>query len=483
MSLTADVIIYNGDDSGSLLTQCGEAGWTVNRFDSLEEFVSNKGEGPAPLLILSIPQEWDEKEYENAADSFSRWHEAHPGTQLFVLTPKSNENNYKASVDFGARNTLVKPYESEDLFKVLSRIAQGIGARLQKEALDKANRCEDGFSSIIGISDPIKDVIELGKKVAASESTSIMITGENGTGKGAIAKAVHLASDRAEGPFIEVNCAAIPKSLLESEFFGHEKGAFTDAKQRKIGLFECANGGTIFLDEVGEIDYKLQAKLLKFLDSRTIRRISGTQFLPVDVRIISATNRNLKKDVEENRFRADLFYRLNVVEIKIPPLRDRVEDIEPIARYYTELFSSRLNKGKMTLTGEALEILEAYSWPGNIRELINIIERAVLLNSSGNIEPADLPIEASRETITNISNRRGNISIDLPHEGIALEDIEKGVIMAALNKTGGNIAAAARFLRLERGTLRYKMKKYGIKVSQAKKNYKIGGYEPFSITN
>jgi len=480
MFLEVDIISPNADERDLISSNCEEAGWKTGQFPSLENYFTGSGEGAPPLVILSIPEGWDRKRYRKVVEAVSQWREKNKQTQLLVLFPKDFSGIDKAAIELGARHTLFKPYKSEDMFGLLGGVAQGIGKRRHREALSKvSDNSGKGFESIIGVSDSIKEVLALSKKVAESETTSIMVTGENGTGKGALAKAIHSVSSRSGGPFIEVNCAAIPKALLESEFFGHEKGAFTDAKDRKIGLFECANGGTIFLDEVGEIDYKLQAKLLKFLDSRTIRRVSGTQFLPVDVRIISATNRNLKRDVEDKRFRADLFYRLNVVEINIPPLRDRTEDIEPIARHYTGKFSSRLNKGEVKLSEEAVDTLKRYSWPGNIRELINIIERAVLLDRTGTIEADDLPINPSTRDITvNVRKERETIRIDLPPEGISYEEIERAVITDALVKSGCNITAAGRYLELERGTLRYKMKKYGIKISDIKKILKNGQYEP-----
>jgi transcriptional regulator with PAS, ATPase and Fis domain len=349
--------------------------------------------------------------------------------------------------------------------------------------LEKRAAAREGFEEIVGESERMSAVIELARKVAASDTTSIMITGECGTGKGALAKAMHLASPRREGPFIEVNCAAIPRNLLESEFFGHEPGAFTDAKEEKIGLFECANGGTIFLDEVGEIDYALQAKLLKFLDSRTIWRVGGTRFLPVDVKVISATNRDLKEAVATKQFREDLFYRLNVVEISIPPLRERVADIRPIALASTQRFSARINK-EVTLSEDALEALERYSWPGNIRELINVIERAVLLNTTGAIEPADFPFSKEQREITlPLKEQEETIVIDLPPNGVPLDAVEKAIIVAALARAGGNVTRAAGLLKVGRGTLRYKMKKHGIAAEASKKKLRNGSFEPVLVND
>ena len=350
--------------------------------------------------------------------------------------------------------------------------------------LEKRAAVREGFAEIVGASERMSEVIDLARKVAASDTTSIMITGECGTGKGALAKAMHLASPRREGPFIEVNCAAIPRNLLESEFFGHEPGAFTDAKEEKIGLFECANGGTIFLDEVGEIDYSLQAKLLKFLDSRTIWRVGGTRFLPVDVKVMSATNRNLREAVATKRFREDLFYRLNVVEIHIPPLRERLADIRPIALASTRKFAAGINKSEIRLSEDAIEALERYTWPGNIRELINVIERAVLLNAGDTIEPADFPFSrVEREIALPLKEQEERIVIDMPSGGVPLEAVEKALIEAALAQSEGNVTRAAGLLKVGRGTLRYKMKKHGIDADESKKKLRSGSFEPVSVTD
>jgi len=463
---------------------CKEAGWKPKSYGSLDELVYCEECSRANLLIFSVPDHWNDSNCEVESAHLKSWHEGNPRTQLILTLPQGFRAGDRLALNLGARHIFYKPIMPIDISKVLSKAAEEIGKRTRMDVLKDRLKIPQGFEEIIGGSEKIREVIDLAQRVAASDCTSVMITGECGTGKGALAKGIHLASPRSSGPFIEINCAAIPRNLLESEFFGHEKGAFTDAKEEKIGLFECANGGTVFLDEVGEVDFSLQAKLLKFLDTRTIRRISGIRFLPVDVRIISATNKNLKLEVEQKRFRNDLFYRLNVVEISIPPLRERPEDIRPIAEEYTKRFASRLKKRKTVLTDESIRKLERYSWPGNIRELINLIERAVLLNNTGTITPDDLPLEKEqRETIVHIKEEQGRIKVDLPPEGASLEGVERGLIEAALNRADGNTAQAARLLKVGRGTLRYKMKKYGIDPSEIKKNNKCGKYKPVCVTD
>ena len=486
MAMQPKLVIIEPDPKRleELSTICEECGWKARGYPALGEFLEAALNKTPDCLIWSVPENGDQEDWDVVASSLKSWHEDNQKTQLILLLPEGFFGGDRFSLRIGARNTLYKPFDRSDISGILAGAAAGIGKRRRRRALEKRLEKPHGFGEIIGTSDKIREVIELARKVAESEFTSVMILGEPGTGKGALAMAIHEASERRTAPFIEVNCGAIPRNLLESEFFGYEQGAFTDAKEEKIGLFECANGGTIFLDEVGEIDYSLQAKLLKFLDSRTIRRISGTKFLPVDVRIISATNADLKRAIDERLFRSDLYYRLNVLEITIPPLRERPEDIRPIAEAYTKRFAKRMNKKNTSLTEDVVTALEEYFWPGNVRELINIIERAVLLNTSGRITPHDLPIDKEhQETIINVEKEQGTIRVDLPPEGASLDEIERGVILAALARTGCNVTQTADLLKVGRGTLRYKMKKYGLDAAETKKNLKNGAFEPVGVND
>jgi len=481
-TLNASIIEAETEARETLVKLCEECGWKAKAFASIADFTATRHKREYQMLILSMGEGAPAIDSDHNLAALRSWRESHLQTQLFLLVPEQFPTGDRLALMLGARHILYRPYRDEDISQILSMAAQGIGRRTRKSALETREKQREGFEEIIGVSARMLEVLALAKKVAASDTTSIMITGECGTGKGALAKAMHLASPRRDGPFIEVNCAAIPRNLLESEFFGHEPGAFTDAKEEKMGLFECANGGTIFLDEVGEIDYSLQAKLLKFLDSRTIWRVGGTRFLPVDVKVISATNRDLRAAVDERRFREDLFYRLNVVEIRIPPLRERLADIRPIALTYARRFASRLNKGEIALSEEALDALEHYTWPGNIRELINVIERAVLLNSTGTVEPAEFPFSREeREIMVPLREQEERIVIDLPPDGVPLEGVEKALIAAALARAQGNITRAAGLLKVGRGTLRYKMKKFGIDAAASKKNLRNGSFEPVIV--
>ncbi len=312
---------------------------------------------------------------------------------------------------------------------------------------------------VVAESASMKQIMSFVRRVGASEAATILIEGENGTGKDLIAKAIHYSSLRQTEPFIAINCAAIPETLLESELFGYEKGAFTDARAQKRGLFELADRGTLFLDEIGELPLMLQVKLLRVLEEQTFRRLGGLKDIQLDLRVIAATNRNLREAVKESAFRQDLYYRLNVIHIQIPPLRERVEDILPLARHFLSHYNEKFHRQIEGLSREAELVLLGHSWPGNVRELRNVIERAMILEDSSFITPASLPLgdggDSSFPPATRVQ--------PFPNEGVSLEDSERDLIARALEKTNGNQTQAARLLRITRDTLRYKMKKFNLR--------------------
>jgi transcriptional regulator with PAS, ATPase and Fis domain len=302
-------------------------------------------------------------------------------------------------------------------------------------------------------------MLSLAHKVAESEVSSVLLQGESGTGKDLVAKAIHYHSSRADHPFVAINCAALPGTLIESELFGYEKGAFTDAKARKEGLFEQAEGGTLFLDEIGELELSLQAKLLRVLEEGSFRRVGGLKDLPLDVRVIAASNRDLKVESEANRFRTDLFYRLSVIQIDIPPLRERGDDIRVLAEHYLASFKSRLRKNIERIAPDALATFSRYEWPGNVRELRNVIERAMILEDGDEITAKYLPRgltgdSRGRSTLTVTSDQ-----VRLPNEGLSLEEVEMSLVRQALERSGGNQTKAAELLDISRDQLRYRMKK------------------------
>jgi PAS domain S-box-containing protein len=314
---------------------------------------------------------------------------------------------------------------------------------------------------IIAESPPMREVLNFVRRVAASEATTILLEGENGTGKDLIAKTLHYQSPRQAEPFIAINCAAIPETLLESELFGYEKGAFTDARAQKRGIFELADKGTLFLDEIGEIPLMLQAKLLRVLEEQSFRRLGGLKDINLDLRVVAATNKNLREAVKEGAFRQDLYFRLNVIQISIPALRERPEDIVPLVRFFIEHYNRKFRRHIEGITDETERLLLAHDWPGNVRELRNAIERAMILEESSRIASTSLPFSISRPELLDGARAAG--PVEIPNEGLSLEDNEKALLARALEKTSGNQTQAARLLRITRDTLRYKMKKFNLR--------------------
>jgi len=326
---------------------------------------------------------------------------------------------------------------------------------------DITEEAEPGHRQIIAESQAMRDVLNFVRRVAVSEAASILIEGENGTGKDLIAKTIHYQSMRQAEPFLAINCAAIPETLLESELFGYEKGAFTDARAQKRGLFELADKGTLFLDEIGEVPLSLQAKLLRVLEDQCFRRLGGLRDIHVDLRIIAATNKNLREAVREGAFRQDLYYRLNVIQLVVPPLRERPQDILPLARFFIDHYNGKFKRQIEGLTPEAESLLLTHDWPGNVRELRNAIERAMILEDSANIRPSSLPI-AVRGAGPH-PGPGGTMPMPFTGEPMSLVEQERRLLVQALEKTGGNQTQAARLLRITRDTLRYKMKKFNLR--------------------
>jgi len=314
---------------------------------------------------------------------------------------------------------------------------------------------------VIAESEAMREVLSFVRKVAASEATTVLLEGENGTGKDLIAKTLHYESARQAEPFIAINCAAIPETLLESELFGYEKGAFTDARSQKRGLFELADKGTLFLDEIGEIPLTLQAKLLRVLEEQSFRRLGGLKDIQVDLRFVAATNKNLREAVREGAFRQDLYFRLNVIQIVIPPLRERTEDIIPLTNFFIDHYNRKFKRHIEGVSPEARDLLLSHDWPGNVRELRNAIERAMILEDSSLITPASLPISISRAEARQSPSAEPEMTFR--DFGLSLAENERQLLARALEKTNGNQTQAARLLRITRDTLRYKMKKYNLR--------------------
>ncbi len=384
---------------------------------------------------------------------------------IFMTAYGSIETAVKA-MKLGASDYVNKPFSLKEIDILIEEISGKLKINKELQILRRQQKDVVTFDHIIGQSSEIKQIIQLSKKIADTEATTILLLGESGTGKDLFAKAIHNSSSRKDKPFVTINCSSLPETLLESELFGHEQGAFTDAKKLKKGFFEIAEGGTVFLDEIGEINLATQLKLLGVLENRTVRRLGGSKDIPVEIRIIAATNKDLKKTVEEKLFREDLYYRLKVFQITIPPLRAHKADIIPLAGYFISHFNPQFRKNIRSISPPAQEMLIKYNWPGNIRELRNVMERAVILETDTILKSESLPgeiIYVQDEPIkkNGLQEKPGSISEnEALTENASLYEMEKQTIIHALKKTNNNQTKASKFLGITRDTLRYKIKKY-----------------------
>ncbi len=361
----------------------------------------------------------------------------------------------------GAVEYINKPFNFKEISIIIGNIKKSIKIANENRLLKREQNEKITFDNIIGQSLIFKQLTRLSKKIARSETTTILLLGESGTGKDLFAHSIHNESGRSEKPFVTINCATFPVTLLESEIFGHEKGAFTDAKTLKKGLFEIAEGGTVFLDEIGEIDLATQIKLLGVLENRTIMRLGGTIEIPVDIRIVAATNKDLKQSVDQKTFRDDLYYRLKIFQIDIPPLREHKDDIHHLISYFISTLSRQFNKNVTDIEPEAADLMINYPWPGNIRELRNVMERAIILENSAVIQVENLPHEIN-ESVSAKTSSGTPYKFLLPDEGISLDDLERQMIQQALERAKYNQTKASRMLGISRDTLRYKQKKHNL---------------------
>ena len=388
-----------------------------------------------------------------------------PECPCIIITGYGTITNAVTAMRQGAYDYFTKPVDATELRLVVARALEHRRLKWENRHLKKQLQKRFGFANMVGNSEPMVRVFDLIRKVADSDS-SVLILGESGTGKELIAHAIHYNSLRAEGPLIPVNCAAIPEELLESELFGHERGAFTHAVRTRIGRFEQANGGTIFLDEISEMSPGLQVKILRVLQNHTFERIGGVKTIRVDIRVIAATNRNLEELVSQNKFREDLFYRLNVIPIRVPPLRERNTDIPLLLHHFLELFSRTKKKPLRRLSPAVIELLSQYPWPGNVRELENLMERLVILAEGEVIEVTDLP-----EKFQRLISPPPEKAEDFPERGIhftdAVQSFERNLILKALRQSNWVKSQAAQLLHLNRTTLLEKMKKQNIPSSPA----------------
>ena len=402
---------------------------------------------------------------ENGIDILKSLKELDPELLVIIITGYGSVESAVESLKLGAFHYMKKPFKADALRLIVKLALKTQTLKREVRKLKRDGGVLPGRSPIIGRSEAFHEVAALVREIARIPST-VLITGESGTGKELVARAIHDLSDRKDAGFIAINCASIPAALLESELFGHEKGAFTGASCRKKGLFEEAHHGTIFLDEIGEMDMVMQSKLLRVLQGRTLRRVGSVKDIAIDVRVIAATNRDLKLKIADKSFREDLFYRLNVFPIHIPPLRERPADIAALASYFLDSFSRAFGRDFRDVSPEAERLMEQYAWPGNIRELRNVIERICIMRSGPTLLPEQLPqeirdLQANRLPSTGLAAELASLPPDLGLDE-AICAMERSLIEQALEKTAGNVLQTALNLKIPRGTLRYKMDKYGL---------------------
>lgn len=476
----ASVILVVDDNESirNFVTQAfSDNGYEVWTAENGRKALERLADGPPDLILLDLRLS-DTPGEPQGLDVLRRSKEMHKELPVIIMTGHADVQSAVEAMKTGAFDFVEKDAKGDFLQHLEMRAQRALESQKmwrELEHLRRKDRARISLEFVRGQSSAMQHVYQIAEQVAQSDTTSVLIEGESGTGKQLVATIIHERSNRKDKPFLEINCAAIPRDLLESELFGYEKGAFTDARQQKQGLLELANGGTLFLDEVGEMSLPLQVKLLKVLETMSFRRVGGTKDVRVSVRIISATNQHLDQMVGEGRFREDLYYRLNVVAIHMPALRERKEDIIPLANHFLSHFSRAFHKDFEGMTPEAERMLLSYPWPGNIRELKNVFERTVLLESGPSVDAVHL--ERAFAPRRRVDSGHGNQVIDkleqalmspsIPEGGIPFETIVEGVeralILKASEATGWNQSRTAQILNLKRDKLRYRMKIYSIR--------------------
>ena len=426
----------------------------------------------------------------------AKWKHEKPDMPVILITAHGAVESAVDALRLGAFDYLQKPFDMKSLIAAVKRASELSSLRAKVKQLTGYERPREPFK-IIGDSPAMAKVKEQLRRIANSKANTVLITGESGSGKELAARAVHDWSERAAAPFVEINCASIPENLLESELFGYEKGAFTDARERKLGLFEMAQNGTIFLDEIGEMPMKLQTKLLRALEYRRFKRLGGTKDIVFNARIVAATNRDLLEEIAEKQFRADLYYRLSALPVSIPPLRDRIEDVDELTEFFLDKIAAELEIKRPRLNPMVKSVLKSHSWPGNIRELKNVLERALVFNQPEVIDSSHITLDTQRYRpqvpanataipsngngnsnsmipnqyqqferqnlqVSHSNNSSDEVLVDLPDDGVNLEGIEKSLLMQALDKARNNQTKAAALLGISRHTFRYRLEKYGI---------------------
>jgi two-component system, NtrC family, response regulator AtoC len=376
-----------------------------------------------------------------------------------MITAYEDVDRIVKAIKLGAFDYITKPFDFGKVRLSIRRALEASQLKREVSHLRREKKHRFGFDHIVAVSEEMRKVLQVAEKMGRSDASTVLVQGESGTGKELIAHAIHDLSQRENLPFITVNCAGFTESLLENELCGHEKGAFTDAREVKKGLFEMADGGTLFLDEIGDMSLSLQAKVLRLVEQRNFRRMGGVKDIQVDIRIITATNKDLVRLKEEEKFREDLFYRINVASLMIPPLRERREDILPIAKYFVHKYNEEFHKNVQKISGDVEDLFMDYRWPGNVRELKNGVERAMILGDGDTLLAEYLPLDVFTQASIKGKMIEG---IRIPPEGISLERVEETLVRQALKMTGGNQTKAAKLLDISRDALRYRMQKFGL---------------------
>jgi DNA-binding NtrC family response regulator len=431
----------------SLATRLGEAGHRVVEAETAADAIKRFREGvDLVLLDYKLPDG-------DGLDVLKQMRAVDPEALVILLTAHSSVELAVEAMKHGAYHYANKPFNLDEIMLLVGKALETTELRREVRTLRSSQAQPYSIDRIVGDSDAMLSVRTLLKKIASSPASTVLLTGESGTGKDLAAKVIHYASDRAAKPFMNITCSALPENLLESELFGHERGSFTGADRQKRGLFETADGGTVFLDEIGEMVPALQAKLLRVLEDRAFKRVGGSVDIHVDVRVIAATNRKLEDEVRQGKFREDLYYRLNVVPIALPPLRDRAKDIPMLLKYYVDVFNTEFKKRVQGIAPDAMARLQSYGWPGNIRELRNAVERAMLFGEGKVLAAEDFPMTAE-------GRARLTEGVELPANGIDLEQLERSLVVQALERSGWNQTRAATLLGLNRDQIRYRIEKF-----------------------
>ena len=486
--MTSEKVLIVDDEKlvrWSLRQKCQEWGYQVSEAESGTDGLRMAQNETPDLVLLDV-----RLQDMNGLEVLQRLKQAGDARAIIMITADPQLEDVKLALKQGAYDFIGKPIDYDELRVAVKNALEATQLRSENETLRKEvlQRRRAAYHDVVGESQRMQDLMSFVNKVASSEATTILIQGESGTGKDLITRAIHFESRRKDKPLIIINCSAIPETLMESELFGYEKGAFTDAKAMKKGLFEQADGGTLFLDEIGELSGLLQAKLLRVLEEQVVRRVGGVKDQEVDVRVIAASNRDLEKAVREGAFRQDLYYRLAIISLFIPPLRDRRDDILPLVQYYIERYNRRFRKNVKGITPETRQLLSKYDWPGNVRELKNAIERAMILEDDEMLRPDYLPFsvgsplsgmtafEASsgggapfcplpsgtQPSEVQVVNGKNIPQLSIPEGGTSLEEIERCLVEMAMQQANRNQTQAAKLLDISRDALRYKLKKFGL---------------------